>query len=317
MEYKLEITNELEKLAEQDQLNDRLAVLNLPAIYVCEKQCRGCYFSKHEPDPRKKLSINQIFDTIDYFNKNHEIIFITINGRGDSFHPTIVSETLQKIRYANSLGIGSYVFTAGDNLDSSNCKALAKNKANVMISLLGNQFVDAEFFDGKEVKEKQGVVANNLRRLMRTYKKLVQQPEEGITRLGMNYVISEKDLSETDRLVALKQAANKHQIYFHCNTNFSLHPDKGIQKALEQLADEFSNFRMRHSLAVDGPCRMGAASTVTVDYDGTLYQCPYMTSGDLGKFFERLTDGTLEEVLKEFAKNKGFVCVLRDSKEKS
>ena len=343
MEYKLEIQKKLEELAEQDELdgrfniglNDRLVVLNLPAMFACKKKCGGCYFLEHKPKPWKRLDLDQIREIINHFHKTDGIKFITINGRGDPFHDTgnpyhyaglqikdnkvivgIKEETMLKITYASSLGIGSYVFTAGDNLGDLSCSVLVNSGANVMISLFGNEFIDADFFSGKQYKRKQKVIANNLRRLITTYNGSAEVLPEGITRLGMNYVVGEKDLTEKGitRLAEFKQAANENKIYFHCNTNFALHPGPEIQKELEQLADQYSNFGMRHSLAVRGPCRMGAASTVTVDYDGTLYQCPYMTNGGQGNFFEKLANGTLDGVLKEFIRKKEYVCMLRGTK---
>ena len=191
---------------------------------------------------------------------------------------------MEKIRYAHEQhGIQAYVFTAGNNLDEITCQTLVNSEANIMISLFGNWFIDADFFSGKEYPtapkplQNQAEIAGNLRRLIRTYREHQNQPEEETTRIGMNYVVSWRDLSDGGAKVrALKQEANDNGIFFVVNTNFQKHPDDETQRLFEQFAHEYSDFHLRHSTAVNGQCQMGAGSSATIDFDGMLLRCPYM-----------------------------------------
>ncbi len=323
----LEITAELQKHAET--LDERIAVLNLPAANFCEKRselvevagkleraCRSCITEGVKAASR--MSLEQIKRTIDYFAQNYGTMYITINGRGSPFHPLLKAETMGKISYAAEKGIKSYVFTAGDNLDEITCRELADHKASVIISLYGNRFIDADFFEGQEYSsaskplQNQQEVAGNLRRLLRAYHESPHQPVEGITRIGMNYVVSESDLADNGtKLKALKEAANKAGLFFICNTPFEKNGDKGAQARLEARAREYSNFHLRHSTAIGEQCQMGAGSGVTVDYDGTLLRCPYMqTSQGQGKFQE-LSETECQKVLAEYQADRTFPCVMR------
>ena len=296
MEYKLEILQELENLKEKLHHKDFIAILNLPAINYCEKRaemiklsngelqqaCKGCV--TQGIIPKGRLSINEIKKIIDFFVENYGTRFITINGRGNPFHRDIKKETLEKIEYAFSKGIQSYIFTAGNNLDKKTCKVLAKNKANIMISLFGNRFIDAEFFKGKKYSAPKGKhmqnekeLAENLRNLIKIHKDKSVLFSNGSTRIGMNYVISETDLADKcKKIKLLKEEIIKNGIFFICNTNFEPHPNLKIQEKLKELAKIYSDFHLSHSTAVEGQCQMGAGSSATVDYDGELYRCPYM-----------------------------------------
>jgi len=186
-EKKLEITKRLEELAEEGVLDRTITILNLPAANYCEKRaeiveqldgtlkqaCEGCV--TQGIISKDRLTLEQIKNIIDFFAENYETRFITINGRGDPFEPRLKEETLEKIRYAHTKRIQAYVFTAGNNLDEATCKFLAKHRVNVMISLYGNQFIDADFFSGKEYPsankplQSQADIAANLRRLISAY----------------------------------------------------------------------------------------------------------------------------------------------------
>jgi len=302
--YKLEILQKLENLNDKLFDSSRIVILNLPAINYCEKRaemtklpngqleqaCRGCV--TQGIISKERLSIVEVKEIIDFFAKNYRIVFITINGRGNPFHPDIKDETIAKIKYATSKGIQSYIFTAGNNLDKETCKILAENKVNIMISLFGNQFIDADFFKGKkydlpEMKHLQNKkeLSENIRNLIKIYKDKSVLISNGFTRIGMNYVISEKDLmDEGDKIKLLKKEANKNGIFFICNTNFVPHPNLEIQKKLEKLSKEYSDFHLNHSTSVKGQCQMGSGSSATVDYNGELYRCPYMNGQGDGKF---------------------------------
>lgn len=322
MELKLEITKTLEKLAEQGRLDNSIAILNLPAMFLCEKMCSGCYFTDQEANHNRRLGVDKINQVIDYFQESYDIKFITINGRGDPFHPSLVEETLGKIAYASLLGIKSYVFTAGDNLNDDAIATLVEREANVMISLFGNKFIDAGFFEGKGYRGEQKVITDNLRALIEAYRTngvlnswydVVSEEgisSERVTRIGMNYVVSEKDLEDETRIKELKQAVNEAGMFFVVNVDF-----KSNNQRLQEIVNKYSNFQIPHSTAINGICRMGAASSATVDYDGTIYKCPYMTKDGEGNFFERLRDGTLANVLNNFARNEGYSCVLRNKCE--
>src|SRR3989338_4174868 len=95
MEIMLEITQKLKDMSDKGLLDNSIAILNLPARNLCNKRAEKV-----------------IGDS-----GNYETKFITINGRGDPFHPNIRQETLEKINYAYKNGIKSYIFTAGNNLD--------------------------------------------------------------------------------------------------------------------------------------------------------------------------------------------------------
>tara|TARA_Y100000034_G_C6866035_1_gene394719 strand:- start:248 stop:1255 length:1008 start_codon:yes stop_codon:yes gene_type:complete len=331
MERKLEITRKLERLAEEGSLDSSVAVLNLPSANLCEKRsekifvdgklqqsCLGCVTqgttSKHA------LEIDQVREIIYFFHENYGTDFITINGRGDPFNPRLKEETLEKIRYAKKTwGIQPYVFSAGANLDSKTCEILADNETNIMISLFGNQFIDADFFTDKKYHsmpkpmQDQAKITSNLRRLIDTYTNSPQQSEEGTTRIGMNYVVSERDLEDYgEKVSALKKAANNNGINFICNTTFTKHPENQIQKILEQTAEKYSDFNLRHSTAVNGQCQMGAGSSVTIDFDGTLLRCPYMnnqTEGD-GNFYT-LSEEARKEVIMKYMGDRSYPCVMR------
>jgi hypothetical protein len=327
MEPKLEITRKLEDL--RNVLDSTIAVLNLPAANLCEKRaevvrlpegtleqsCKGCITQKIKPG--ESLPFDKIKEIIDFFIENYDTKIITINGRGDPFHPELKEESLKKIRYASSKGLLSYAFTAGNNLDEKTCRALAKHGVNVMLSLFGNNFIDAGFFKGKRYESSSGRlqnqkrIADNLRRLISAYENSNNQPENGITRLGMNYVVSENDMKDKgEKIGSLKEAANENGLFFVCNTNFESHPNLEIQTRLEALAVKYSNFHLRHSTFVNGRCQMGAGSSTTVDFDGEMYRCPYMCGKGDGKFQE--TDKKqINSILEGYMKDRDYVCVLR------
>ncbi len=328
MQYKLEITKKLEDLGDKLDRDDFVAILNLPDANLCEKRaelvvsdngeleqsCKGCVTQGILRG--NMLSMDEIKEAIDYFARNYGTQFITINGRGDPFHPNLKERTLEKIGHAAELGIQSYVFTAGGNLDEQVCTDLADNRVNVMMSLFGNRFIDADFFEGKSYStstgriQNQSLIAENLRRLIRTYREHADQPfGEGVTRLGMNYVVSESDLAgDAERVKKLREAAHKNGIVFIASTNFEPHPDASTQMAIASFVREHTD--TVYSTGVGGQCQMGAGSSVTMDFNGQLYRCPYMNGRGDGNFL-KLPDGKKEEVVRGYLRSRGYACVVR------
>jgi hypothetical protein len=187
-----------------------------------------------------------------------------------------------------------------------------------MISLFGNRFIDADFFAGKKYLsapkplQNQAEIAANLRRLIEIYSVQPHQPEKGATRIGMNYVVSQDDLNDCGaKLAELKQSANNAGVFFVCNTNFEKHRDEDIQNLLEQMANQYSDFYLRHSTAVNGQCQMGAGSSATVDYDGTLLRCPYMDNSDGDGIFQNLLPQQVVEILKIYMNDRQYSCIMR------
>ena len=330
VEKKLEITKELEELAQEGALDRGIAILNLPSANYCEKRaeriyvdgrlqqsCFGCVTQGIKS--KKILGINEVKKVLDFFAEWYRTRFITINGRGDPFNPSLRDDNLEKIHYAHTQhGMQAYVFTAGNNLDERTCQILADSKANIMISLFGNWFIDADFFAGREYPtapkplQNQAEIAENLRRLIGTYREHHNQSEEGTTMIGMNYVVSERDLVDGGAKVrALKQAANENGIFFVVNTNFQKHPNEEIQTLFEQFANDYTDFHLRHSTAVNGQCQMGAGSSATIDFDGMLLRCPYMDSKEGEGRFQDLSPERIKEVLGEYMRDRSYPCVMR------
>ncbi len=320
---KLEITRKLERLQKTPSskgfgnlLDSSIAILNLPAPFYCNKGCEDCVTREERSmrEERKgRLPLELVTGYIEFFAKNYDTRFITINGRGNPFHAEVKHETLDKIAYAYSRGIQSFVFTAGNNLDEEVCQSLARQEVNVIMSLFGNDFIDRGFFEGTAYKGEDALIAENLRRLIRTYRSSHNQPEEGTTRLGMNYVVSEGDLRDQNKLIGLKEAANENGLFFVCNVNFIPHPDPKIRGQLMRLALKNSNFNLAHSTFVDGRCQMGAGSSVTIAADGEVYRCPYMLEGEEGKITE-ISNQHLAEILAGYLNDRRYMCVLRETK---
>ncbi|PIN93619.1 hypothetical protein COU54_02355 [Candidatus Pacearchaeota archaeon CG10_big_fil_rev_8_21_14_0_10_31_24] len=330
-EYKLEITKKLEDMDAEGTLDSSVAILNLPSANYCEKRvervevsgglqqsCLGCVTQKIKTD--SALGIDEIKKSIDHFAKEFSTKFITINGRGDPLNPKVRDDNLEKIRYAHEkYDIKAYLFTAGNNLDDSVCQTLADCEVNVMMSLFGNRFIHSDFFSGRDYPsvqrplQNQKDIASNFRRLISVYKNHEKQPEIGTTRLGMNYVISTKDLEESEHtLRELKESVNRNRIFFVCNTSFLKNENLEVQNELSVKAQQYTDFNLRHSTAVKGQCQMGAGSSATLDYDGMLLRCPYMdnkTQGN-GKFSD-LTDAERRNVIQSYMKDREFPCVMR------
>src|SRR3989338_2796591 len=329
-ERKLEITKKLERLSQEGTLDGCIAILNLPSANYCEKRaeliyvdgelqqsCFGCV--TQGISSMNCLDIEKIKGVIDFFAKQYRTQFITINGRGDPFNPRLKKDNMEKIIYAREkYGTQAYVFTAGNNLDERTCQLLAGNEVNIMISLFGNWFIDADFFVGIEYPtaskplQNQAEIAENLRRLIRTYKEHRNQPKEGTTRIGMNYVVSWRDLSDSGAKVrALKQEANDNGIFFVVNTNFQKHPDDETQRLFAQFAYEYSDFHMRHSTVINGYCQMGAGSSATIDFDGMLLRCPYMNNEEGDGRFQNLSKDQVKRVLERYMADRSYPCVIR------
>ncbi|OIO25277.1 hypothetical protein AUJ14_04640 [Candidatus Micrarchaeota archaeon CG1_02_55_22] len=263
------------------------------------------------------MSQDEIMEAIDWFAKNYDTRIITVNGRGNPFHPLLKEETLLKIHHAGKLGMKAYVFTASDNLDEELCKELADTGTNVMISLYGNKFIDAGFFSGKEYApapakglQDEAAIANRLRLLTKAYKESSNQPPEGTTRLAMNYVVGESDLRDESKLRDLSTAASENNVFFVCNTPFVRNKSLEIQNALEELAAQYTHFHLSHSTAVDGQCQMGAGASATVDYNGALYRCPYFAGGGDGNFLE-LSDAQRRTIVGKYLNDRNYACVMR------
>ena len=330
VERKLEITKKLEDLAQEETLDRGIAILNLPSANYCEKRaerievggklqqsCFGCVTQGIKS--KKNLGINEVKKVLDFFAEGYRTRFITINGRGDPFNPSLKDDNLEKIHYAHTQhGMQAYVFTAGSNLDERTCQTLADSRTNIMISLFGNWFIDADFFAGRgyptapKPLQNQSEIAENLRRLIGTYREHQDKPEEGTTRIGMNYVVSERDLTDGGaKIKALKKAANDFGIFFVVNTNFQKHPDNETQRLFEAFAHDYSDFHLRHSTAVNGQCQMGAGSSATIDFDGMLLRCPYMDSKEGEGRFQDLSPERIKEVLGEYMRDRSYPCVMR------
>ncbi|HII88514.1 TPA: hypothetical protein HA253_02895 [Candidatus Woesearchaeota archaeon] len=356
LEHKLEITKRLEDLAQEGMLRDplKVVILNLPDANYCEKRaervysaqedariqsCRGCVHNGLKSPER--MAPEEIDAVIDTFAHQYGTRFVTINGRGDPFHPSLREATLHKICYGAEHGMTAYIFTAGDHLDEETCQTLARHGANIMISLYGNRFLDAGFFEEKhyrtadevktalrvqgvlhgvsdtvlakvKIQDEQGI-AENLRRLISTYQQSEHQPEPGTTRIGMNYVVTESDLGDQGAKVrALKHSANEHGIYFVCNVPFERERyDPVTWMRLKTMAEQYSDFGKSHSTTVDGQCQMGAGSGVTVDFNGAMLRCPYMpTSEGKGKFLD-LTPAERDICIAKF-REETRACVMRD-----
>lgn len=328
MEKIIEITAHLNE--EKDTLDQRIAILNMPTANFCRKRgemveiggrleqaCLGCV--TQELKSLSRISIEEIKRIIDYFAKNYGTKFITVNGRGDPFEPRLRAETLEKVRYAaERWRIKAYVFTAGNELDLETCRTLVRYDANVMISLFGNRFIDADFFAGKKyahsvrLLQDQAEITKRLRMLIQAYKESPNQPKEETTRIGMNYVVTESDLIDSGAKVkALKEAANRERIFFICNTHFKQDSNLEIQKRLERIAREYSDFHLRHSTAVGDQCQMGAGSSATIDYDGTLLRCPYLDNSQGQGKIKELSEEQRRKVLSGYMADRAFPCVMR------
>ena len=328
MEHKLEITKKLEDLGDQLDSDDFVAILNLPDANLCSKRgefvlressleqaCKGCVTQSIKMDSR--LSQEEVKEVIDYFAKNYGTKFITINGRGEVFHSHLREMSLWKIKYADSKGIQSYIFTPGNDLDEQTCITLAERNVNVMISLYGNRFIDADFFEGRAYPEaqrpiqNQADIARQLRDLIRAFRESPNQPEQGTTRLGMNYVVDERDLVDgATKVKRMKEAVNRNGIFFVCNTDFYPHPNPETQRQLRMLSKEYTDFHISHSTGVGGQCQMGAGSAVTIDFNGDLYRCPYMSGGGNGKF-QSMSDFKRREVIGKYLKDRAYSCGFR------
>ncbi len=327
MPFKLEITKKLEDIGEGLKSPNLVAILNLPDANLCEKRAELVIGEHGEPEQScfgcitqgiissGMITMDDVKNVIDFFADNYGTKFITINGRGDPFHPKLKERTMEKIRYAASKGIQSYIFTAGNNLDQELCKFLADNKVNVMISLFGNMFIDAGFFEGKTYPtsvgrmQNESLIAENFRRLIKTYKEHPNQPPEGISRLGMNYVVSESDLADgAEKAKKLREAAHRNGIVFIVSTKFEPHQDSEIQRKLALFSRQ--NTDTVYSTGVGGQCQMGAGSSVTVDFNGQLYRCPYMSGRGDGNFLT-LPEEKRNEVVRKYLQSRGYACVVR------
>jgi MoaA/NifB/PqqE/SkfB family radical SAM enzyme len=321
VEKKLEITRRLEARAApngnfKNRLRGTFSILNLPAPFHCGRACKGCI--NRQPGARKTLeeenrgalSPQQTKDIISLFAEKYGTLFITVNGRGDPFHPKVAEETLEKISHANSLGMQAYVFTAGDNLDARTSRFLAESGTNVMISLFGNQFLGAEFFDGEAYSRRDAKVAANLRTLIAEYMSSSNQPEDGITRIGMNYVLGPDDADDHTRLARLKLAANQNGIFFICNRDFDTGAHAEHNGVLTALARAYSDFGLPHSTFADGVCQMGAGSSITIAANGDVYRCPYMLEGSDGNVLSMGEDG-ITLLFARYLANREYCCIVR------
>ena len=79
---------------------------------------------------------------------------------------------------------------------------------------------------------------------------------------------------------------------------------------MERLAIEYNNFHLRHSTVVNGQCQVGAGSSATVDFDGELYRCPYMSGKGDGNFIKLPTE-EVKKIIEGYMHNRQYVCVMR------
>jgi MoaA/NifB/PqqE/SkfB family radical SAM enzyme len=329
----LEITKELKDLAKKGKLDNSVAILNMPAANECEKRKQLIMAPSGELVPacgicvtqlildKNRISPNQIRQVIDYFAQNHETKFITIPGEGNPLHPKVKQETLDKIRYASSKGIQAYTFNAGNGLDEKTCQILADNKTNVMMSLRGNPFIDADFFRGKQYPSSTGKLQNQariaemFRRLIKTYQDNSNQPEQGTTRLGMNYTVTEIDLRDNGRkLTDLRKAAEDNGIFVVANTEFDLYSNPQTN---QETKKRLGALTFGHSTSVNGVCQMGAGWSITISPEGYILRCPYlgkeMSRGNLFTKSKELDYNLIERVLGEFKTERKYACVLRQT----
>jgi sulfatase maturation enzyme AslB (radical SAM superfamily) len=312
MERKLEITRKLEMMG-RAELKRRVAILNLPAPFHCTKKCTGCIArGKTRLEAAGKKDWSKMKPFVEYFSDEHGTRFISINGRGDPFHPSVRDETMEKIRYVRGMGIQSLVFSSGDNLDDEVIGFLIEHEVNVMISLFGNGFVDAELFDDKRYGAEDRKIADSVMKLVKANGRNLPRLR-GTTRVGMNYVLSPGDLQQPSRMINLRKAAVENDVFFICNLNFVPEKDEEVRERLMVLAEENSNFRMHHSTEVDGVCRMGAGSSLTIAANGDIYLCPYMFENSDGNVFE-LSLGEIRGIIEEHRGMRPVRCVLRDRK---
>ncbi|MBI5065313.1 hypothetical protein HZA97_03675 [Candidatus Woesearchaeota archaeon] len=354
MALKLEITKDLESLGDRLESSDLVAILNLPDANLCNKRkefvlrdgkleqaCRGCVTQSIKVG--EMITIEQIKEVINHFRDNYGTRWITINGRGDPFHPKLRGRTLEKIKHAASKGIRSYVFTAGNELDDEVCYILAENEVNVMISLYGNDFIDESFFEGKKYTspvdmlklllasntpekairfrergliQDEARIAENLQRLIYTYQSYSTHTAEGVTRIAMNYVVMPRDLADNgNKMSKLKKAANEKGIAFFCNLEFDAVEKYNSETItqLKQLKEKHST--SEHSTSVNGQCQMGAGSSTTIDYNGDMYRCPYMTGGGDGNFF-KIDEQKRHETIDSHVRNRKDSCGMRNTPRK-
>lgn len=327
MEFQLEINQLMLDLGEE-YLRHNITMLNLPDINLCEKRseviempdrsqkqsCFGCI--TQGIGLKDRMTLDDVRLVIDYFAENHGTKILTIPGRGDPLHPLVKDYTFEKIKHAKTRGLVTYIFNASNNLDPYTCELLSNEGVNVIMSLFGNPFIDADFFAEKQYPTSEGrlqnqaAVAENFRRLVQTYRQSSNQPVRGTSRLGMNYTVSEADLKDDTKLRNLKNAANEVGLFFVCNTNFHPNHDLNTRKLLRELAKTYSNFGIEHSTGVYGQCQMGAGSSATVDYNGTLFRCPYMKGLGDGSFTE-LPEEDRKLVLDSYQADRKYICVMR------
>lgn len=324
----LHITDTLRK---RDDLDKIIAILNLPRPNICTRRgkkvvaddgtidysCKGCIAGADKGGPM--LSLDSIKGIIDYFKDKYGTIFTTITGKGDPFHPKLVDSSVGILDHSAKRGLIPYVFTAGDHLDDRVIKALVDSKANVMISLLGNPFIDADFFAGKTYPKitdpgfiDPHAIAGSIRKLISAYKDI--PTPAGTTRIGMNYVIKPADLKDDSKVKALSMAAADHGIFLICNPYFAPDIDATTTDALAKMAKKYSHFHLTHSTGFDGRCHVGAGSSATVDYDGRLFRCPHMTDGDDGNFTDLIKTGDISKVLAKYIADRKYSCMMRKTR---
>ena len=327
---KLELTKKLNDLAREGKLDGSVAILNLPGEFHCEKieeirqtpgglwvqSCKDCVAEKEIP--KRRLPSGKLNEIIDHFSANYGTKFIAIPGRGNPLHPKVREETLEKIRYASTKGLQSYIFSASNGLTEDICRTLAEKGTNVMMSLRGNPFIDSAFFSGKQYpsstgnKQNEARIAERFRRLIKAYQESPNQPEPGTTRLAMNYVVTETDLTDNGKKIKdLRQATSDNGILLVTNSEFDIYTNKRMSP---ETKERILSLTSPHSTTVNGQCRMGARSSLTIDSDGTVLPCPYFPNWR-GYGNVLTPDGKLNiELLNRILPyNSGKACILRES----
>jgi hypothetical protein len=216
---------------------------------------------------------------------------------------------MHKISCASELGIQALLFTSGDHVDPELAASLARHRSNLVVSLFGNPFVDADFLADHTVHPAfSEPAARGLYYLMSAY---ALEPESESTRIAFNYVVSESDLRDPTRLAALKVAIESHGFCLVCNTDFfpeKYHAD--VWAALGRLAIEYSTLGNPHTTVVDGVCQMGAGSSFTIAANGDIYRCPYLVGNPDGNITV-ISPEELDGLISKYKLHREFACVFR------
>ncbi|OIO65765.1 hypothetical protein COY28_00625 [Candidatus Woesearchaeota archaeon CG_4_10_14_0_2_um_filter_57_5] len=338
-QVELEVADRLQKMYLEGTLERSIALLNITRPNICEKRgesqeidgqvqqsCRGCV-TQGIGRKGAYASLEQLTGIIDYFAQTWGARVLAIPGQGNPLHPALAQDTMALLEYAfNTYGMIGYTFNAVDNLTEENCRRLADAQVNVMVSLKGNQFIDAPFFHDhpryspptRKGEQDRPRIAEELNRFLDIYGDHPDQPAEGLTRIGFNYVVGPSDVADQGaKLDRLSKAIRARGYWFGVNTPFERNEDQGVQARLEALQREYVD--RPHSLAIktsDGvhQCALGNTWTATVGPFGELYQCPYMGGMQTDGLFQKvLNDGpdAMSGLMRRYMAPKDTPCIMR------